>query len=259
MSWFAELPADMQTTYADFADKSPGDVLSAYGEAKANSSRTLFDTLPDEIKGNEAFASYKDMQPSDLVKSHAELSGKVKNAIEIPPENATEEQRQEFNTRLRQAMGGPEKPEDYPVKLPEGISPDAPLLKAFLTDAHKTGYSPAQAQTAIETFVNFSVQQRDAERQQTGDALKIQWGPEFEANMKASIAAMKEVAKETGIPPEEVEAEMERTGWGNNLMLIKMYHKLSRFYQEGKMGGQGGQGRSDDPSRVAKNWYPEMK
>lgn len=213
-----------------------------------NNTPSFFDSLPDEIKTDEAFAGYKELQPADLVKQHAELSGRVKEAIVPPGENAADEEKTAFSAKLRQLQGVPESPDGYQPTLPEGVAVDDPLLQTFIQEGHKAGMAPAHVQAGVDAFVKF-VQQQEQQAQtiinQQIDALKIEQGAKFEEFKQTSEAAMRELGIEAGYKAEEVQAMLEATGLKNNVMFIKMFNKASRFFEEGKLKGEGvGQGKT---------------
>jgi hypothetical protein len=237
MSWFEELAPELQTAHAEFADKSPADVLTAYSDARSKAF-----TVPDD----PAFEAYKEMKPEDLIKQHAELSGKVKDAIVPLGENASEDERKAFDERMRQINQVPEKAEAYQAKLPENVKADDPLLVAFQAEAHKAGMSPTQFQAGVDTFVNFMTQmetQAQAEIGRQREALKIEQGAKFDEYIQASEGAMRELGVEAGFKPEEVQDMITRTGLKDNIMFVRMFNKVSRFFEEGRLKGQPGGGQ----------------
>ena len=237
MSWFEELAPELQTAHAEFADKTPADVLTAYSEARGKAF-----TVPDD----PAFEAYKEMKPTDLIKQHAELSGKVKDAIVPLSENATEEERKTFDDRMRKINQVPEKAEAYQAKLPENVQADDPLLQAFQVEAHKAGMSPAQFQAGVDSFVNFMTQMEvkvQAEIAKQREALKIEQGAKFNEYVQASEGAMRELGIEAGFKPEEVQDMITRTGLKDNIMFVRMFNKVSRFFEEGRLKGQPGGGK----------------
>ncbi len=226
---------------------------------------SFFDSLPDEIKGNEAFAAYRELQPADLVKQHAELSGKVKDALIPPGETATEEEKKAFSDRMRQINQVPESVDGYAgsLNLPEGVPADDPMLVAVLNRAHQTGLGPTQVQAAIDGFMDY-IQAAEAEGnraiQQHKDALKIEWGQGYEQRIKDAEATMRLVGEEAGYTNDDVLAAITGTGMMNNPVIVKMFDQLSRHYKEGKLGGQGGSAPNPNSIEEAANrWYPGMK
>jgi len=80
--------------------------------------------------------------PASVAKGYVELEKKLgQDSVVIPGENATEEERNAFYTRL----GRPEKPDGYELKDPEGLPVDAEVKKSFQEIAHKAGINTQQA------------------------------------------------------------------------------------------------------------------
>jgi len=81
--------------------------------------------LPDDLKGNETFKQYKTV--GDFAKAHIEtatkaqeLARKLENSIPRLPENATEEEKSIYY----QALGRPEKPDQYEFDNEDKNSPE---------------------------------------------------------------------------------------------------------------------------------------
>jgi len=225
-----------------------------------NTQVSFFDSLPDDVKGNEAFSTYKEMQPADLVKQHAELSGKVQDAIIPPGENATDDEKKAFSERMRQINQVPEKVEGYAaaLKLPEGIPANDPMLVSVLNRAHQAGLGPAQVQATVDGFMDFiaaSEKEAKAALARDIDALKIEQGVKYDEYLKNSENAMRELGIEAGFRPEEVQSMIDQTGLKNNMMFIRMFNKASRFFAEGKIKGEGG---GTDTRTFAQKMYPDL-
>lgn len=79
------------------------------------------------------------------------------NAIRVPKEDATLEERDAFLNKL----GRPEKPEGYqfkaPEKMPEGMPYDGEFAAAFKTKAHELGLTAKQAQSLHDYWVEQSI------------------------------------------------------------------------------------------------------
>lgn len=203
---------------------------------------SFFDSLPDDIKTSEAYAPYKEMQPADIVKGHAELSGKLKDALVPLGENATDEERTAFDGKVRQLLGVPEKAEDYKLELPEVVPRDDPLLVAYANKLHEAGASPAHVQAGINAFVEFAKQAEESARVEIGkqqEALKIEWGSQYDERIKAAETTMRLIGEEAGFKNEEIQQAISRTGMKNDIVIVKMFDKLSRFYKEGQLKGEG--------------------
>ena len=88
----------------------------------------------------------------DIVKSYAELEKKAGQAIVVPNEKATEEEKAAY----RKAIGVPEKPEDYklePATLPEGLTVDEAMQKQFLQIVHAAGLNPNQVNAINQWYM----------------------------------------------------------------------------------------------------------
>lgn len=110
------------------------------------------------------------------------------NAIRIPKEDATPEEREAFLNKL----GRPEKPDGYqlkaPEKMPEGMAYDGEFASAFKAEAHKLGLTAAQAAGLHDLYVNRMIEGYGAGEQKTLETIKAKadgataeltklWGP----------------------------------------------------------------------------------
>jgi hypothetical protein len=215
---------------------------------------TIFQYLPAEMQAKPELAGYKDVKAIDLLNQHAELSGKVKvagetqaayearlaKAVEPLPENATPEQQAAHQAKVRALNGVPEKFSDYKVQLPESVKPDDPLLVAYSTEAHKTGMSPAQLQAGINSFINYVTEAETKAVKAAEDALKISWGPQYEANAKTAQLALKAIFKEAGVPDSEVATLIPVLN--RSAGFAQAMFKIARHYSEAQLQGIGGGG-----------------
>ena len=112
--------------------------------------------LPDDLKGNESFTSYKTV--GDLAKSHLELGGKVKefetklaDAIPKLPDDATDEEKGLYYD----ALGRPEKPEQYEFDAEDKNAPE--WTGYWKQQFHSLGLTKTQAKT-MSTLWNGQMQ-----------------------------------------------------------------------------------------------------
>ena len=106
--------------------------------------------LPVDLKTDESIAKFPNVW--DLAKSYKELSGKLSKAVVPPGDTATEEEKASY----RKAIGVPEKPEDYklePATLPEGLTVDEAMQKAFLKVCHDNDIVPAKANAINQWYM----------------------------------------------------------------------------------------------------------
>ena len=131
--------------------------------------------------------------PADIRKSHRAMeqrlsSGELKRAL---PNNYTEEELADF----RKQNGIPDKPEDYDTSLGNGFvwgEADQPLLKDFTAFAHEANMPGEYVKRSLEWFARQEqkivdeVATRDNRESALGaEALRAEWGKEFQGNMTA--------------------------------------------------------------------------
>lgn len=146
--------------------------------------------LPDDLKTNEAFTSYKTV--GDFAKAHLEtatkakdLEGKLKNSIPKLGENATQEEREKF----QMSLGRPEKPEGYEL---DGEDKNAKEWTGYWrNELYKIGVPKDQAKAiskAFNTQVQSMVDAHNAAIQkEIGEAqtnLKTELGDKYDATVE---------------------------------------------------------------------------
>jgi hypothetical protein len=205
------------------------------------------DSLPEELRNSPSLVTTKDV--ASLAKQFVDQQAHLGNAVRIPSENASPEDRQAFYNKLiakvpglivrpdmangesREAyykmVGRPDKPEDY--KLVEGIQ-DSDYTKLLRDAAHKQGLNQAQFTELLSVFPAIAedgkkaAEKADFERK---EAIAKEWGAATEKN--TLIAAS--VAEKTGAPPELVQAVKDGKA---GMATLKWLHGLaSQFGVEG--------------------------
>jgi hypothetical protein len=151
--------------------------------------------LPDDYKNDPDFTGHAKL--GDLAKNYKELKGKAEKSVEIPGDEASDEERTAFFTRL----GRPEKAEDYEFEtptLPEGMAVSDDLVQGFRGKAHSLGLNKGQAQALYNWFNEASAglynTHQGTLKQQTEKAskeLKEEWGTEHKANLTLAERAAK--------------------------------------------------------------------
>lgn len=214
---------------------------------------TWWDGLPDDVKGNEAYLPFKDKQPADVLNEYGQVSAKLKGAVVVPGENATDEEKQAFAAKLREWNGVPETADKYQVQLPEGVTANDPLLAAFVKAGHAEGMNSKQVQAGINAFVEYATAAKAAEMESAKTELQEAWKADFDANMTLAKSTIRKIAAESGVKEDTVFSALEQ-GLGNNVALVKMFHNLSRFYKEDG-GTPGGGGTPITPKTLAESLY----
>lgn len=143
--------------------------------------------------------------PEDLAKSALQFRQKLSNAITMPGKDASEDDIREFYSKL----GVPESPDKYefqlPEERPETVTDEVlnPILGTMREALHKAGATPQVAQAALQTAVDLVVGSHQktldgwSKSYQDGvDALKQEWGADFEMNNNYAQRAYKQFHNE---------------------------------------------------------------
>jgi hypothetical protein len=155
---------------------------------------TWRDSLPEDLRSAPELAKYTDV--AALAKGHLNQSklvgAKTEGLVKVPGEGASPEEHAAFN----KARGVPDAPNGYSIKRPQ-ISAvtgwDEKAEQAFLTDAHKAGYTPAQAQLAVDFLGRIKQAEHEADRQmekEAGLALRNEWGANYDTNLGVANIAL---------------------------------------------------------------------
>ena len=164
----------------------------------------------------------------DLVGSYAPLEKKLSQAVFVPNETATEEEK----ARYRTAIGVPEKSEDYKlgeVSLPEGMTVDEAMQKDFLKLAHDAGLSNAQAGGIYQWYMKtYGAQVVAAQKivkttqEEANTALRNELGAGFDT----AQTYMERAFEDYGSPV--VAKLFALSGIGNHPEVIKMFMKIGK-------------------------------
>jgi hypothetical protein len=165
---------------------------------------------PTESKRLERYKSLE-----DVAKAYLNLESKLGNATQIPGPDAKPEDWKAFHVKL----GVPEKPEGYELKTP---SEQDGWSKELETEArsmfHKLGYTPTQAQAAIDFHVKLVEKEagklaEDAKANTV--ALRKEWGEDFDRRWKLAAVGINEL-----FGPEALNL-LKYSPLGNSLSFIK--------------------------------------
>lgn len=228
--------------------------------------------LSDDLKGNEAFTPFKTV--SEFAKAHletagkvADLEGKVKDALFVPGENATDEERSAFFAKL----GRPEKAEDYVIAGMDvqGITDEKvrEAIKARATEditwfrgvAHKLGMSKGVAETLFGEYAKRNAEYfalMEGQRQKAmDDAMEtLKKDPEWAGeNFTKNLVVVNKAMEAFGSP--ELKQVFDASGLGNNAAFINFFYKVGKAMGEDKLVGGTPGGTKDK-----KGWgYPSME
>ena len=178
----------------------------------------------------------------DLVGSYAELEKKQSQAVSVPNETATEEEK----ARYRKAIGVPEKPEDYKleqVELPDRITTDEAMQKQFLQIAHGAGLNDGQLNAIHQWYMKTIGEQIVAAQKVVKTSMEeaetyIQ--KKYGTEAAAATTYMERGFKEIATPA--ITELFIRTGIGNHPDLIEKCISLGkRIGEHGFVDGSRGE------------------
>ena len=217
--------------------------------------------LPEAMRNSEAFAPYK--SKSELWEGHAklytehnaavqkatELESKIANYIPKLPDNASEEDRNQFYS----ALGRPEKPEQYEFA---GDDKSAPEWTAYWkSEFHKLGLPKDTARGLSEVFDRKIQEVVDAHNagiqqqiQESSEKLKVELGDKYDASI--------ELAKRMWAKHGDDDFDKMFTGEtsATRFSMIKHLLKIAKLTGEDtSLQGAPGAGINKDD---ASSWFP---
>ncbi len=201
------------------------------------------DHVSDDYKGK--YEEFKDID--SLFKSYDNLVGKMgANPITKPSEDATDEQKAEYRAALYKELGAPESADAYELALNE----DTPFDEAQLAKAKEVfanaNITPDQAQMLMEfeeARYNEAIAARDEKIMADSEALKKEWGADFDKNRTIAQSILKQTIGED---------YAEQIGeLGNDVNFIKIVHSIaSKAMSEESLQASGDQIKTDNPESL---------
>lgn len=189
-----------------------------------------YDKLPDEFKGEESLKSITDF--NGLIKSYVHAQKMVgAEKIPVPGKHATDDDWKNVYSKL----GLPKDVASYNMETPKDIGLDAEFLSSFKEAAYKNGVLPKQA-SGLMGFFDASIKATKAKQEaqvaaevESGiNGLKTEWGAAFNDNINMARLAVNKL----GNP--ELKDYLEKSGLGNNPMVIKLFNSVGKFLKEEK-------------------------
>lgn len=213
------------------------------------------DSLSPDLKSNPVLERFDNVEA--LAKEHINAQKLIgADKIAIPGENATEEERAAFYTRL----GRPAKVEDYDlskVEIPEGIEADEEFQTAMLEKMHARGASQQMVEGILSDYyeaMGSQLSQRDTNLQQDFDdgikMLRNEWGKSYDGNVdlakRAFVAAAGEKAAEFG----QIKLENGQL-LGNDARILKMFAEIGNRMADHGLVGAAASRSTRTPSEAA--------
>jgi len=199
--------------------------------------------LTPDLQKHDLLTPIKEVK--DLGKAYVDLHGRLANAVFVPGDNATPEERKAYAEK----MGIPADPAQYDLdrtSVPAEIYSED-TEKWFRDTALRLGLSKSQASGLFKEYntllVNAYKEQQTAltkPRDESIAKLKGEWGTSFDANLQL---AKRVVSKFGG---EDFIKYLNESGFGDHPLLIKTLHAVGKVlsedaFKEGEsLGGVGG-------------------
>lgn len=244
----------------------PPELLGATG---ANAQLGWRAQLPDDLKTNEAFTTYKNV--GELAKTYLDATGKLRdlegrlaNSIPKPSDTATPEEKAAYF----QALGRPEAPDKYqfePATLPPGMNIDPSLESWFKNTAFEIGLNNGQAGSLYKEYMGMlsakyseAMQTQARVREETLTKLYTEWGDKKTENMETIKRAMAQFGDK------DLVQYFDETGKGNDPALINFFLKVGKAMSEdtfarGNIGGMSTGLKNDPKTNMPIFEYPSMQ
>lgn len=177
--------------------------------------------------------------PEELAKTALQFRQKLSNAVTLPGKNASDEEMAEFRSKL----GVPESPDDYGLQapdLPDGVDVESvnAELTALAKSLHEAGATPAVAKAVQDARIQqiisgteSSSERLEAVQREQTEALRKQWGGDFDVNVKYAARGFKQFAGEGS--EEFLSKTIDGVPLGDHPMFLSVFANVGRKMGEG--------------------------
>tara|TARA_R100001594_G_scaffold58437_2_gene92411 strand:+ start:4467 stop:5300 length:834 start_codon:yes stop_codon:yes gene_type:complete len=195
--------------------------------------KSWIDELPEEFREEKVLTKYKSV--NDLAKGHVHLSRMQGSSINIPGEDATDEDRAEFYTKL----GRPESSKDYELErpdLPDDLPYDENAVKGFQDLAFELGLNNDQAKGIMQFYNQWmsdsyvdAKHEADQVRNDGEAELRKHWGMKgYDRNVNLATRTVKEFGDENLVKV------LEETNMGSHPAMVKFCAEIGKRFSEAK-------------------------
>ncbi len=179
------------------APKTDAPASSPWVNDKGEFSEGWLDRLPKELQAHkQILGQFKDIDGAlKTLVSQQKMLGKKADAVIVPDENATPEEKSAFLKKL----GIPDSPDAYqlrPKDLPAGYEWDDNIAKEFNALAHQNGIPPKAMDALMSKYAAIEAQkaeaaavQQKAEIEAGRKALAEAWGDKYEVELSVARRA----------------------------------------------------------------------
>lgn len=230
------------------ADGKPGDAKG--GDGKAGDPPPWQDSLPKDLAENPLFRNYKTVE--DALKAHLHLykaRGVPAERLLVIPDKPQDQAPEDW-AALHKALGVPDDPKGYDIKLAPEAAADAPELEGVLRDlGAKAKLQPSQMAAIIDTLNSMGVQAAEAEAkalekeaQATTAELDREWGAAAEGNRRAIGKLL--VDANGGKLDEAALADLTSKIGNSPAVARALAYAAQKMAEPGAPEGQGGGGQT---------------
>lgn len=195
---------------------------------------------PKELSDAEWIANKKYGSPGDLVKAHRALEGKLGADKIVLPKGPDDV---EGMKALHKALGVPETPDGYQLKLADGY--DEGFVKSFQEQAHKAGMPPQAAQQLVDWFEQTTAADAAASAETAGKVLKAEWKDGYQQQLDVARQGMERL----GLTPEDLNSMA--VGYGLDRVMLLMNRIGRGTAEDNGLPGSGGGGAAMTAETVA--------
>ena len=238
------------------------------------SSGTWRESLPEDLRESGSLKDIPDV--NTLAKAYSDAQSYIGRSIRIPGEDAGEDVWSDFNQKLTNVpgvaripsedsaaedwsafynrMGRPESADAYSITRPEGAEASE-AEGALLAKLHEIGLNNSQANNLVN-WMNDGVTTATHERNNSMNAslssLKDDWGQAFDSKLQDAKSAIGHFGGE------ELLQEINGSGLGNNVRLIKAFAEIGRGFSEDPAMSVGGKQNAGMTPTEAKEQIDEI-
>jgi hypothetical protein len=167
--------------------------------------------------------------------------------VQVPGEDASEEEINEFYTKL----GKPKSKDGYELTAPEGTEENKELKQWFTEAAHTANLTNAQAQALYSRWNEAQKAKREAAAKEVRGELTKEWGEETEKNIERADRVAELIGGEA------FKRWLRATGAGNDINFIKGMHRVAELVGEDTLErGSGKSGGNEGEQRRSQNGMP---
>ena len=206
-------------------------------------SSTWEGSLSDDIADHPLMKNVKDV--SDLATQYINAQGLIGRSVQIPSDDASEEQWGKFNERIAKVRGVYRMPSndaesnDLWSKLGKPDNTEGYELSdnAFAEAAHAANLTKDQA-TTLSKWIEDAASKMETESNTNSDnqldLLKDEWGRAYDARIGQAQNAVRYMDEKV----EGLFDYLNDSGMGNNPQIIKLFYLMSQGLKEPTMNGQ---------------------